>query len=141
MNPTQLLDEIAAMEQSVAAVPPAADLQQQMLFLEKLMGHQSRSGSLVADAQLMFEQKRGEVSEKYIADRYAKASKRLVESLIDKDCAVEAWIYKRAERLNRGIVHLQDCTRTLISAGKEEMRMQQYGGGGFVPAQRNDQPF
>ncbi len=125
-----LLAEIQTIESAVSAVPPTEDLSAWIDYLMMLSGYLPRSGAIVAETQYHESRAYADASEKLTGDKYEYYTQQRIRKEIEGAVAHEIYIAKLAERLNRSIVHNMESARTIISAGKEERRMNQYGGGG-----------
>lgn len=125
-----LLTEIESIESQVSSIPSTEDLQAWVEHLGLLSGHLARSGTIVAETEFYAHQAVAVASENLSGEKYEYYSATRIKQEIEGAAAHEIFVARKAERLNRSIVHIMESARTIISAGKEEKRMNQYGGGG-----------
>ena len=89
-----------------------------------LIVYMARTGKMLADAKYHLNAKKKtqavEIIEKLTSAKYsAKIQNALIDSVAKEEQFIVDWI----DRLNRTATHQLDWCRTLISKGKEEMRL------------------
>ena len=85
----------------------------------------ARTGKMQADARYHLEVKRKGGALLVVSKLMdgVKMSATVQNALIDSLSAEELSLYESVERLNRTLTHQLDWCRTLVSKGKEEMRL------------------
>jgi hypothetical protein len=82
----------------------------------------SRSAQIVAECEIMYDWKKGEIAETHIN---TDQSWNIVKQQIEAGAGEEKRLYRLAERLNVAITHSLDAVRTLVSYEKQELINQQ----------------
>ena len=78
----------------------------------------ARSAELLADAQVLLDQKRGKAAEVHIG---TKESWNVVKHQIEAECVDEKKLFVLAERLNATLTHQMDGIRSILSFEKQSM--------------------
>jgi ethanolamine utilization protein EutA (predicted chaperonin) len=89
----------------------------------------SRSGQMLAEAKYYLNKKLHDETMKVIKRILAegKLSAKVQNALMDSICKDEQFLVDSIERLNRSLTHQMEWCRTLVSKGKEEMRLSNVG--------------
>ena len=128
---TELHSELQAI-QDFLEEPTVDDPDMIIERTNELCQYLARTGKIQADAELEYNKAVSEevkdIIRKMVLGLGAShtAANALIKSAGHRQRHVLTW----AERLNRTCVHQLDWARTIISKAKEEMRMNQFGGGG-----------
>jgi hypothetical protein len=80
----------------------------------------SRSAQIVAEVEVIYDWKKGELAEKHIN---TEQSWNIVKHIIEAGAGEEKRLYKLAERLNATVTHSLDAVRSLVSYEKEERKI------------------
>jgi hypothetical protein len=97
--------------------------------------HLSRSGKIFADLQAEYKKALNEELIKVILPRMAKeaGASFTVQNLLAKSACYEMErLVTWSERIHKTTTRQLDWCRSVMSKNKEEMRMNQYGGGGVT---------
>jgi hypothetical protein len=81
----------------------------------------SRSAQIVAEAEVIYDWKKGEIAECHIN---TEQSWNIVKQQIEAGAGEEKRLYLLAERLNATVTHSLDAVRSLVSYEKEERKNQ-----------------
>jgi hypothetical protein len=85
----------------------------------------ARSAEIQADAELIFNKKKGEVAETFLG---AEESFNTIKIMIEARCGLEKRLLTLAERLNRTLTHQIEAIRSLVSYEKQGMANAYYSG-------------
>ena len=125
ITPAQLIaDELTAID-SFLNITQGEDMEEAVIRGNDLAVYVARSGKLLADAKYHLNEKMKDdifqVLEK--TAKQAGATATAINGIVKSLCKNEQYLVDWAERTNRSATHQLDWCRTLISKGKEEMRL------------------
>lgn len=106
------------------------DMTEAVLRGNDLIVYISRTGKMLADAKYWLSAKKQDETMELI-DRLLskeKLSAKVQNSLLDSICKDEQYLVDFIERLHRSCTHQMEWCRSVVSKGKEEMRLSNIGG-------------
>ena len=122
--PQQIVDELTIID-AFLNISQGEDMEEAVSRGNDLAVHIARSGKLLADSKYHLNEKTKDdvfaVLEK--TAKQAGATATAINSIVKSLCKNEQYLVDWAERTNRTATHQLDWCRTLISKGKEEMRL------------------
>ena len=91
----------------------------------KIAEYMARSGKMLADSkhwkQVANSKAIRKIAEEYAGKKFPPAL--VVKDFIESECQIETHLLNWVDRLNTSCTHRLDWCRTLISKGKEELRL------------------
>jgi hypothetical protein len=115
--------------QSFAEINIGEDIEEAVQRGNDLIVYIARTGKMLADAKYYLNKKMNDETMKLIERILSKQklSAKVQNSLMDSICKEEQYLVDFIERLNRTCTHQMEWCRTLVSKGKEEMRLSNVG--------------
>lgn len=115
--------------QSFAEITISEDMNEAVLRGSDLVVYIARTGKMLADAKYHLNEKlRSEAMQVVeMVLKKQKISAGVQNSLIDSSCRDEQYLVDWIERLNRTCTHQMEWCRSVVSKGKEEMRLANAG--------------
>lgn len=115
-------EEIQAYTESVI---DSSEIEEAVLRGNDLIVYIARTGSMLAEAKFYLNEKMRSDTMKLIETILSKdkLSAKVQNALMDSLCRDEQYLVDFIERLNRTCTHQMEWCRTLVSKGKEEMRL------------------
>ena len=122
--PQQISDELQVID-AFLNITTGEDMEEATARGNDLAAHVARSGKLLADAKYHLNEKMKDDVFKVLEKtaKHAGASAKAINAIIDSICKEERFLVDWAGRVNATATHQLDWCRTLISKGKEEMRL------------------
>lgn len=122
--PQQIIDELTSID-SFLNISQSEDMQEAVVRGNDLSVHIARSGKLLADAKYWLNEKKKDDVFKVLEKtaKQAGATSTAINEIVKSLCKEEQYLVDWSERVNRTATHQLEWCRTLISKGKEEMRL------------------
>ena len=107
----------------------SGDVQEAVMQGNDLIVYIARSGQMLAEAKFYLNQKMQDETMNVISKILSngKLSAKVQNALIDSICRDEQFLVDTIERLNRTCTHQMEWCRSVVSLGKEEMRLSNAG--------------
>jgi hypothetical protein len=114
--------------QSFCEVTMSEDMAEAVMRGNDLIVYIARTGKMLADAKHHLNTAKKSDIVKLIKElSEQKFSATVQNKLVESVCANEQYLVDWIERINRTCVHQLDWCRSILSKGKEEMRLNVYG--------------
>lgn len=129
MTPFEELKREAEEIQSLTEITPSGEIEEAVQRGNDLVVYIARTGTMLAEARYYLNQKMNDETIKLIERILSKEklSAKVQNALMDSICKEEQYLVDYIERLNRTCTHQMEWCRTIVSKGKEEMRLNNIG--------------